>query len=464
MAECAQEKRGAFTSRMGFVMAAAASAVGLGNLWRFPWLASHYGGGIFVIIYIILAVSFGFSLMVAEIALGRKTGKSCVSAFGDLSKKHKWIGMVIALIPLLIVPYYCVIGGWVTKWFAETAIGDLGGLTDSGFWWNYITGAEGGMGGPTIWFLVFAAMTMICVIVGVNKGIEKLSRILLPTLLVMMIAITIYALVAVDGAWDGVVYFLKPDVSKLSGGTFLGAISQIFYSMSLAMGIMITYGSYMKKSDSIERSARNISLIDTVVAILAGLMIIPASFAIMGEAGVDSHGMGLMFVTLPQVFDQMPGGSVVAPIFYLLVIFAALTSAVSLLETVVSVVGDEAKIKRRKSIIISSILLIIIGVITVLGFGPLMTDLSPYDQGAGILGILDTTTNSILMPIAAILTCVFIGYVISVKSVSDEVKADDHGFRFEKPFEFMIKYICPICLAAILVFGMLDMFGIFSVY
>lgn len=464
MAECTQEKRGAFSTRMGFVMAAAASAVGLGNLWRFPWLASHYGGGIFVIIYIILAVSFGFSLMVAEIALGRKTGKSCVSAFGDLSKKHKWIGMVIALIPLLIVPYYCVIGGWVTKWFAESAIGNLGGLTDSSFWWSYITGADGGMGGPTIWFLVFAVMTMICVIIGVNKGIEKLSRILLPTLLVMMIAITIYALVAVDGAWDGVVYFLKPDVSKLSGGTFLGAISQIFYSMSLAMGIMITYGSYMKKTDSIEKSARNISLIDTVVAILAGLMIIPASFAIMGEAGVDSHGMGLMFVTLPQVFDQMPGGSVVAPIFYLLVIFAALTSAVSLLETVVSVVGDEAKIKRNRSIIVSSILLLIIGIITVLGFGPLMTDLSPYDQGAGILGILDTTTNSVLMPMAAILTCVFIGYVISVRSVSDEVKADGHEFRFERPFEFMIKYVCPICLAAILIFGMLDMFGIFSVY
>lgn len=464
MAECAEEKRGAFTGRMGFVMAAAASAVGLGNLWRFPWLASNYGGGIFVIVYIILAVTFGFSLMVAEIALGRKTGKSCVSAFGDLCKKYKWMGMVIALIPLLIVPYYCVIGGWVTKWFAECAIGQLGGLTETGFWWDYITGVEGGMGGPTIWFLVFAAMVMACVIIGVNKGIEKLSKILLPALLVMMVAITIYALVAVDGTLDGVVYFLKPDPSKLSGGTFLGAISQIFYSMSLAMGIMITYGSYMKKSDSIERSARNISLIDTAVAILAGLMIIPASFAIMGEAGVSSHGMGLMFVTLPQVFDQMPGGSIVAPVFYLLVIFAALTSAVSLLETVVSVVADEAKLKRRKSIVVSSFLLIVIGIIVVLGFGPLMTDLSPYDQGAGVLGILDTTTNLILMPIAAILTCVFIGYVISVKTVSDEVKEDGCEFKFERPFEYMIKYICPICLAAILVFGLLDMFGIFSVY
>lgn len=464
MAECVQEKRGAFSGRMGFVMAAAASAVGLGNLWRFPWLATNYGGGMFVVIYIILAVTFGFSLMVAEIALGRKTGKSCVSAFGDLRQKYKWIGMVIALIPLLIVPYYCVIGGWVTKWFADSAIGELGTLTADGFWWNFITGAEGGMSGPMAWFLVFAAMTMLCVIIGVNKGIEKLSKILLPALLVMMVAIAAYSLIAVDGTLEGVKYFLKPDPSNLSGGTFLGAISQIFYSMSLAMGIMITYGSYMKKTDSIEKCARNISLIDTVVAILAGLMIIPASFAILGEAGLSSKGMGLMFTTLPHVFAQMPAGEIVAPIFYLLVIFAALTSAVSLLETVVSVVADEAKVKRKTSIVISSIALLIIGAITVLGFGPLMTDIGPYDQGAGILGILDTTTNSVLMPIAAILTCVFIGYVVGTRTVTDEVKADGHAFKFEKPFEFMIKYICPICLAAILVFGLLDMFGIFSVY
>ena len=461
MAECVEEKRGAFSSRMGFVMAAAASAVGLGNLWRFPWLASHYGGGIFVIVYIILAVTFGFSLMVAEIALGRKTGKSCVSAFGDLCKKYKWMGMVIALIPLLIVPYYCVIGGWVTKWFAESAVGNLGGLADSSFWWSYITGGEGGMLGPSIWFLVFAAMVMICVIVGVNKGIEKLSRILLPALLVMMVAITIYALVAVDGTLEGLSYFLKPDPSRFTGETFLRAVSQIFYSMSLAMGIMITYGSYMKKTDSIEKSARNISLIDTSVAILAGLMIIPASFAMMGEAGISTNGPGLMFVTLPQVFNQMPGGSIVAPVFYLLVIFAALTSAVSLLETVVSVVADEAKLKRRKSIVISSFLLIVIGIIVVLGFGPLMVEVPHFDgDGASILGILDTMTNSILMPIAAILTCAFIGYVINVKTISDEVKEDGCEFKFEKPFEYMIKYICPICLAGILLLGVADMFDI----
>lgn len=453
------EGRGSFTGRLGFVMAAAASAVGLGNLWRFPYLTSHYGGGIFVIIYIILAVTFGFSLMVAEIALGRRTGKSCISAFGELAKKYKWIGVIAAIIPALIVPYYCVIGGWVTKWFATTVTGNLSTLTadDGGYWWSYITGD---MADPMIWFVVFAVLCLVCIISGVNRGIEKVSKVLMPMLLFMMIAITIYEL-TLPGIWDGIIYYFNPDISKLSAGTFLGAISQIFYSMSLAMGIMITYGSYMKKADSIERSTRNISLIDTMVAILAGLMIVPPAY-IFGFG--DSKGMGLMFVALPQVFEQMPAGEFVAPVFYLLVIFAAMTSAVSLLETVVSVFIDGAKMKRKVSIIVSSVLLLAIGTVVVLGFGPLMPEPTMFNQGAGWLGILDTVTNSILMPVVAILTCVFIGYVVKVSFITDEVESEGNLFVFKKPFEYMIKYICPICLAAILVFGLLDMFEIIHVY
>ena len=462
MTEDSTGSRASFSGRLGFVMAAAASAVGLGNLWRFPYLTSHYGGGIFVVVYIILAVTFGFSLMIAEVALGRKTGKSCISAFGDLCKKYKWIGVVAALVPLLIVPYYCVIGGWVTKWFSMTVTGNLSTLSADGgaYWWDYITGAVNGMADPAIWFIIFALLCILCVVVGVDKGIEKLSKILMPALLVMMIGITIYEM-TLPGIWDGIVFYLNPDVSKLSGGTFLGAISQIFYSMSLAMGIMITYGSYMKKSVSIERSTRNISLIDTVVAIMAGLMIVPAAYS-MGLG--DSKGMGLMFMSLPQVFEQMPAGEIVAPIFYLLVIFAALTSAVSLLETVVSVFVDLKEVRRKYSIAISSVLLILLGMVSVLGFGPWMTDIGAFDQGAGWLGIFDTLTNSILMPIIAILTCIFIGYVIKINVITEEVEAEGNVFKSKRLFEYMIKYICPICLAAILVFGMLDMFGVFSVY
>lgn len=453
--------RASFTGKIGFVFAASASAVGLGNLWRFPYLTSHYGGGIFVIIYIILALTFGFSLMIAEIALGRKTGKSCISAFGDLCKKYKWIGVIAALIPLLIVPYYCVIGGWVTKWFVTSATGELGTLADGSYWGQYITGEISGMSDPTAWFVIFVLLCVACVAIGVDKGIEKLSRILMPALFIMIIGITVYEFFAIDGIMDGINFYLNPDVSKLSGGTFLGAISQIFYSMSLAMGIMITYGSYMKKDVSIENSARNIGVIDTVVAILAGLMIIPAAFT-MGFG--DSSGMGLMFVALPQVFEGMPGGFIVAPIFYLLVLFAALTSAVSLLETVISVFVDLKAIRRKKSIIISTILIVFLGFFSVMGFGPWYFDIGPFSQGAGWLGVFDSLTNSVLMPIIAILTCLFIGYVIKVTVITDEIKEGGMAFRFEKPFVIMIKYVCPVLLTFMLVFGLLDMFGVFSLY
>ena len=458
-----EEKRGSFSSKFGFVMAAAASAVGLGNLWRFPYLTSHYGGGIFVLVYIILAVTFGFSLMVAEIALGRRTGKSCIRAFGDLCKKYKLLGYFIAIIPALIVPYYCVIGGWVTKWFAESTIGHLDVLAADGgsYWWSYITGGQGGFGDPSIWFLVFAGLTILCVAIGVDKGIEKLSKILMPALFVMMIGITIYEM-TLPGIWDGVVYYLNPDVSKISAGTFLGAISQIFYSMSLAMGIMITYGSYMRKDTNIEGSARNISLIDTIVAIFAGLMIIPAAYAISPDLA-GSKGMGLMFVSLPQVFAGMPGGmgNIIGPVFYLLVIFAALTSAVSLLETVVSVFIDGAAVKRKVSIVISSVILLALGFVTVFGFAN-PEIFSPLDQGAGWLGIFDSLTNNFMMPIAAIATCLFIGYVVKVSFIDEEL-AINGKFKSKKLFDVMIKYVCPIFLASILVVAVLGLFG-YSVY
>lgn len=455
-----EEKRGSFSGKLGFVMAAAASAVGLGNLWRFPYLTSHYGGGIFVLVYIILAVTFGFSLMVAEIALGRRTGKSCVSAFGDLCKKYKIIGYFIAIIPALIVPYYCVIGGWVTKWFAESAIGNLDTLANDGgaYWQNYITGGEGGFLDPSIWFIIFAGLVILCVAIGVDRGIEKLSRILMPTLLIMIIGITIYEMTLPD-IWDGIVYYLNPDVSKLSAGTFLGAISQIFYSMSLAMGIMITYGSYMKKDTNIENSARNISIIDTVVAILAGLMIVPAAFAISPDlAGTKS--MGLMFESLPQVFAGMPGGmgNIIAPVFYLLVIFAALTSAVSLLETVVSVFIDGAAVKRKISVVIASIILLVLGFVTVFGFAN-PEIFSPLDQDAGWLGIFDSLTNNFMMPIAAIVTCLFIGYVVKVSFIDEEI-AINGEFKSKKLFDFMIKYVCPIFLASILIVSICGLFDI----
>ena len=454
------EERASFSGKLGFILATSASAVGLGNLWRFPYETSHYGGGIFVLIYVILAFTFGVSLMLLETSFGRKTGKSCIAAFTGFAKKYRAIGILAAIIPMLIVPYYCLIGGWVTKWLVECGAGNLSTLSEDGgsYWWNFVTGGtDSGFYGPTLWFIVFAVLCILCIVVGVEKGIEKMSKILMPALLIMIIVVIGYEMTAVDGIWDGVRFYLNPDISALSPDTFLGAISQIFYSMSIAMGILITYGSYTKKEVDLAKSSFHVGAIDTGVALLAGFMIIPAAFVFGFQ---DSQGMGLMFVALPQVFAQMPGGAFVAPVFYLLVLFAALTSAVSLAETCASVFVDGTKMDRRRAIGVTAVIILILGVICALGFdnGPLAFD-TPLSQGAGWLGFFDTITNSIMMPIAAILLCLFIGYVVKTTYLEEEIEISS-DFKFKPVFRVMIMYICPVFLTIILVVGLLGIAGI----
>ena len=332
-------------------------------------------------------------------------------------------------------------------------------LSESGgaYWWDFITGeTSSGFTGPSIWFLIFAGLCILCILIGVEKGIEKLSKILMPTLLVMIVAILCYEM-TIDGIWDGVVFYLNPDISALSPDTFLGAISQIFYSMSIAMGILITYGSYTKKDVDLEKSAITVGMIDTGVALLAGFIIIPVAF--MFGFG-DSSGMGLMFVALPQVFEMMPGGAIVAPIFYLLVMFAALTSAVSLAETCASVFVDGEKMDRMRAVGFTAVIIIIVGMICALGFpgGPLDFD-TPLSQGAGWLGFLDTITNSIMMPIAAILLCIFVGFVVKTTFLEEEIELSSK-FRLKPLFRVMVMYIAPIFLTAILIVGLLGIAGI----
>lgn len=275
-----------FTGKLGFVLAMAGSAVGLGNLWRFPYLAAEYGGGAFILIYVILAVTFGFTLMIAEVCIGRKTGKSCFEAFGSVDKRWRFIGWLAALVPAIIVPYYCVIGGWVTKYFVEYATGNATGVTDDFFNGFISCDLPGVFNSPVLWFFIFIALVVAVVFAGVNKGIERVSKILMPILLVLLVLITISAL-TMDGAIEGLKYYLIPNMEDINAKTFLGAIGQLFYSMSLAMGITITYGAYMKKDIDVEKSVRNVSMIDTSVALLAGLMIIPAVIAFEGPSTAD---------------------------------------------------------------------------------------------------------------------------------------------------------------------------------
>ncbi len=440
-------------------MAAAGSAVGLGNIWRFPYLAAEYGGGIFLLVYIILSITLGFALMCGEIALGRKTGLSAIGAFQKLNKKYSFIGILASIVPMMILPYYSVIGGWVCKYLTMFISGN-GGATVNG---TYFEGFIGGTAEPIGWFLLFLGITALVVLFGVEKGIERVSKIMMPVLVALTIGIAIYVL-TLDNAMEGVKYYLYPDFSKFSFNTVLAAMGQLFYSMSLAMGIMIIYGSYMKKDVNLESSVHQIELFDTGIAFLAGLMIIPAVFSLGGGEEHLGKGAGLMFVTLPKVFDNFTGGHVVGIIFFLLVLFAALTSSISLFETVVSLLSDKFKWKRKWICLTVFLGSTAVGIPCSLGHGIWSVVSVPKVNGGSmtILDMFDFASNSVLMPIVALCTCIFIGYVIKPQTIIQEIEIAS-TFKMKKMFSFIIRYIAPVCIILILGFSVLEAVGIITV-
>lgn len=450
-----EKKRSSFSGKIGFVLAAAGSAVGLGNLWRFPYLAARYGGGIFLLVYLILAVTFGFTLMMAEISLGRKTGLSAIGAFQKLNKKYSFIGYLAALVPIIILPYYSVIGGWVIKYFSAFISGQTQAAAQDGYFEAFI----GQTGQPIMWLAIFVLATAVVVFLGVEKGIEKASKALMPLLVLLTVGIAIYS-VCLPGAWEGLVYYVKPDLKHFSFTTVVAAMGQLFYSMSLAMGIMITYGSYMKKEVNLEKSVTQIEIFDTGIAFFAGMMIVPAVFVFNGGDGAAINaGPGLMFVTLPKVFDSMPMGTVVGALFFVLVLFAALTSSISLMETIVSIVQDKLHWGRRISTIVITLFTLAVALPSSLGFGR-WSSIQPL--GMSFLDFFDFISNSILMPIVAFLTCIFVGFVVKPKTVIDEVKINS-SFRREKLFVIMIQYIAPVCLIIILISSILNALGIITI-
>ena len=451
-----ETKRSSFTGKIGFVLAAAGSAVGLGNIWRFPYLAAKYGGGVFLLVYILLAVTFGFSLMVAEIAIGRKTGKSAIGAFSSLDKRYSFVGVLAAAVPIIILPYYSVIGGWVLKYFAGFVSGSASEMAADGYFNNYI----GTVTEPLVWFAIFLGATALIVLFGVEKGIEKVSKVMMPLLVALTLFIAIYTIITMDGAWAGVKYYLMPDFSNFSIMTVVAAMGQLFYSMSLAMGIMITFGSYMKKDISIEKSTRQIEIFDTGIAFLAGLMIIPAVFAFSGgDQSALGQGPGLMFVTLPKVFEVMPGGTVIGAIFFLMVILAALTSSISLMETIVSIVMDKFKLGRRVSCGIVLGISVLIGVPASLGYSAWS---NVKILGMQFLDFFDFISNNIMMPIVAFATCLFVTFVTKPKGVIEEVELDNK-FKQKKLFSVVIRFVAPICILAILISSILSAFGVIAI-
>ncbi|MBE5961359.1 MAG: sodium-dependent transporter [Lachnospiraceae bacterium] len=446
-----EHHRGSFSGKIGYIMAVAGSAVGLGNIWRFPYLTAKYGGGIFLLVYIILAITFGYTLVMAETAIGRKTGKSAIAAFGDLSKKHKWMGFINGIIPMLIVPYYCVIGGWVLKYFSVFIKGGADTAAEDGFFTGYVSQVNA----PIIWTIVFIAAVLVFVAFGV-KGIERASKFLMPILALLSVIIAIYS-VTRPGAVEGLKYYLIPNVKNFSVMTVVAALGQMFYSLSIAMGVLFAYGSYMDKKIDMEASVKQIEIFDMGIAFIAGLMIIPAVFSFSGgDPSILGAGPSLMFVTLPKVFASMPFGNVIGGIFFILVFFAALTSAISLMEASISVFMDQFRLKRRLSCVLMAVITIAIGIPCSLGFG-IWGHIAPL--GLGILDFFDFLTNSVLMPIAALCTCYFVSRIIGVKTIIDEVKISS-AFKREKLFTVVIKYIAPICILAILLSSVLSTFGV----
>ena len=448
--------RNSFSSSVGFILAAAGSAVGLGNIWRFPYLAAKDGGGLFLVVYIVLALTFGFTLLFSEIAIGRKTKQSSLTAYGKLNKGFGWLGGFSVVVPFLILPYYCIIGGWVLKYAVAFISGQGITAAGDGYFGSFITHKYS----PIIFDVIFLAATAFVVFRGVNKGIESLSKILMPILFILVIGIAIFSVTIKSpetgrSGIDGLKLYFVPSFEGLTAKKFLvvvmDAMGQLFYSISVAMGIMVTYGSYCKDNENMIKSVNRIEFFDTIVAILAGIMIIPAVYVFMGKEGMTG-GPGLMFVAIPKVFQQMGAiGQVIGAIFFIMVLFAALTSSISVLEAVVAGIIDKFGVSRKKATIIETVIALVIGVIICLGYNFFYFELPlPNGAVAQILDIVDYISNNILMPVVAIGTCILIGWVVKPKTAIEEATKNGETFARKWLYIIMVKAVAPVLLVVLL--------------
>lgn len=431
-------KRAQWGSNFGFIMAAAGSAVGLGNLWKFPYLAGKNGGGVFVLIYLLIVLFIGFTIMLGEMAIGRSTQLSSYNAYRKINKKWSYVGAIGVIAGFIILSFYSVVGGWVLNYLYQTVIGGIPADTGA-YFESFISDPLA----PIFWAMVFMIATAIIVFKGIGGGIEKACKFMMPALFVILVIISIRAM-TLPGAGAGIAFYLTPDFSKLTAGTIVAALGQVFFSLSLGMGCIITYGSYLGKEENLEKNSIIVPFLDTLVALLAGFAILPAVFAFGFEPG---SGPGLMFITLPQVFDKMPLGWVFGTLFFLLVLFAALTSSISLLEVTVAYMQDHHKWGRTKAVIVLSLLMFLISIPASLSMGILS---NVQILGNNIFDFL-VLISDILLPLGGLLMCIFIGYVWGMdKAVAEITNGGKFPFKLKGFWTIMIKYIAP--LAVIVVF------------
>ncbi len=458
-----EKHRNSFSGSVGFVLAAAGSAVGLGNIWRFPYLAAKDGGGLFLVVYLVLALTFGFALLTTEISIGRKTKQSPLTAYTKLKSGWGFLGGLACLVPMIIMPYYCVIGGWVLKYLFAFLTGDAAQTAMDGYFTGFITKeAE-----PIVMMLIFLGVTAFIVLRGVNNGIESFSKVLMPVLLVLVCGIAVFALTISNTDANGVTrtglegfkIYIIPNLEGMTLKSFfmiiMDAMGQLFYSLSVAMGIMIAYGSYVKDDANLVKSINQIEIFDTVVAFLAGSMIIPAVYTFMGAEGMSS-GPSLMFVSLPKIFAAMgKAGTAVGILFFAMVLFAALTSSVSIMEAVVASLMDKFHVSRRKASVIEILIALVAAVIVCLGYNVLYFEYTlPNGTVGQILDIMDYISNNCLMPVVAILTCILVGWILKPQMIIDEVEKTGCKMGRKGLYKAMVCFVAPLLLLILLLMSL----------
>lgn len=451
------KKHNGFSGKMGYVLAAAASAVGLGNIWRFPYLCAKYGGGIFLLVYLFLVLTFGYALLMSETAIGRMSRKSPIGAFKYFSnsKLSAFGGWINAIVPFIICPYYAVIGGWVVKYLVGYATGETQAMAGDAYFGEYITSNTQ----PELYFIIFILLVMVVILGGVQNGVERISRIMMPILILLAIIVSIYSCTR-PGAVEGIKYLFIPNIHNFSIMTVVSAMGQMFYSLSIAMGIMITYGSYVDENQDLENSTTQVEIFDTLIAVLAGLMIIPAVFAFNGgDPEALSAGPSLMFITIPKVLANMGFGTPAGIVFFLLVFLAALTSAISLCETCVGTLTNELGWGRTKATLSFGAFSILLGSAASLGYGAWG---NVKIIGMQILDFLDFLSNSVMMPISALAICLLVWRVIGFEKMDAEFERNS-AFKRKAIYHFSIKYLAPVSLIAILISSVLSAFGIISI-
>lgn len=450
-----EKKSSHFSGQIGFVLAAAGSAVGVGNLWRFPYLAAKDGGGLFLIVYLVLVLTFGFTLLTSDIAIGRRTKESAIGAYSKMQERWKFLGILTFLVPVLIMTYYAVIGGWITRYAVVYLSGQAEAAARDGYFTSFITSPVS----PVIFALLFMGVTALIVYNGVEGGIERVSKCMMPVLLVLVVIIAGYSLtlhhVDADGqvrtGMEGFLYYIRPDLEGITLRRFLqillDAMSQMFFSLSVSMGIMITYGSYVKPEVDLNRAVNQIEIFDTGVALLAGAMIIPAVYVFSGTEGM-SAGPSLMFISLPKVFAAMgKAGVFMGILFFVAAIFATLTSCISVLESITANCMEIFHTERKKTVLVLAVIYLAASAVIALGYSVFYFEITlPNGSGAQLLDVMDYISNSVMMPFIALLSAILIGWIKTPDYVIGEMERNGETFGRKAIYQVMIRYIAPLMM------------------